>query len=72
MTSNASQSLPEPQTIPLELGGQWIAWSSDCLRIVAHGDTLKECREAAQAAGEEDPCFQKAPPSDVRVIGTAR
>ncbi len=55
------QKLPEPQTIPLELGGKWIAWSSDCLRIVAHGDTLGEVKDEAKRAGEEDPCFQKAP-----------
>lgn len=72
MTPNTSQSLPEPQTIPLELGGQWLAWSADGLRIIAHSATLPECKAAATAAGENDPCFQKAPPANVRVIGVAR
>lgn len=72
MTPAMDQKLPEPQTIPLELGGKWIAWSSDCLRIIAHGDSLDECKDAAKKAGEQDPCFQKTPPADVRIIGTAR
>ena len=72
MTPAMDRKLPEPQTIPLELGGKWIAWSADCLRIVAHGDTLGEVKEEAEKAGEQDPCFQKAPPADVRIVGIAR
>lgn len=72
MTTTTANSLPEPQTIPLELGGQWIAWSADGLRIIAHGETLPECKQAAQASAEADPCFQKVPPPDVRIIGAAR
>jgi len=30
---------PKRQPVPIELGGKWIAWSADGLRIVAHGDT---------------------------------
>jgi hypothetical protein len=72
MTPTMDQKLPEPQTIPLELGGKWIAWSSDCLRIIAHGDTLGEVKDEAKKAGEQDPCFQKTPPADVRIVGIAR
>ena len=72
MASAFDPQFPEPQTIPLELGGKWIAWSSDCLRIIAHGDTLDECKAAARNAGEPDPCFQKTPPADVHIVGTSR
>jgi hypothetical protein len=65
-------SLPEPQTVPLELGGKWLAWSADGLRIIAHGDSFLECKEEANKAGETDPCFEKTPRADVRIIGVAR
>ena len=66
-------ALPEeiPQVIPLDFGGQWIAWSADCLRIIAHGETLAKCQEAARQTGETDPCFQKAPRADAQLIGAA-
>jgi hypothetical protein len=63
------KSLPEPQAVPLELGGKWVAWSADRLRIIAHGESLEECQEAARQAGETDPCFEKTPRPDVRIIG---
>jgi hypothetical protein len=60
------------QTVPVELGGKWIAWSSNGMRIVASGDTLDECETAAKKEGEKDPSFEKAPPADVRIVGAHR
>lgn len=62
-------ALPEPQVVPLEYGGKWIAWSADRLRIIAQGDTLDQCEEAANKAGESDPCFEKVPAPHIRLIG---
>lgn len=69
--SDENQLPQEPEAVPLELGGKWLAWSADGLRIVAHGDTLDECRAAATTAGEIDPCFEKSPPADVRLLGAS-
>ncbi len=69
---NQHCELPEPQTIPLEYSGQWLAWSADGLRIIAHALTLPACQQNAQESGEQDPYFQKAPAADVRIIGAAR
>jgi hypothetical protein len=63
---------PKRQAVPIELGGKWIAWSADGLRIVAHGDTLDECEMAAEKAGEQDPSFERAPRADARMIGLGR
>ena len=46
-------TLPHRKTVPAELGGKWIAWSSNGTRIVAHGETLDECEKAAEKAGEK-------------------
>jgi hypothetical protein len=67
-----NNTLPQRQTVPAELGGKWIAWSSNGTRIVAHGDTLDECEKAAEKAGEKDPSFEKTPRPDVRIIGVTR
>jgi hypothetical protein len=63
---------PKRQAVPKELGGKWIAWSSNGTRIVAHGDTLDECEKAAAKAGERDPSFEKTPRPEVRIIGARR
>jgi hypothetical protein len=60
------------QPVPVELGGKWIAWSADGLRIVAYANTLDECEEAAEQAGEQDPSFERTPPASHRVIGFRR
>jgi hypothetical protein len=49
-----------PQSMPLELAGRWVAWSSDGLRIIGSGTTLEEAVAVAAAAGEEDPIFERA------------
>ena len=72
MAPSMNQELPVPQTVPVELGGKWLAWSADGLRIIAHGDSFSECKEEAKKAGEADPCYEKTPRPDVRIIGVAR
>ena len=49
------------QSMPLELAGRWVAWSSDGLRIIGSGKTLEEAEVAAAAAGEGNPLFEVAP-----------
>jgi hypothetical protein len=51
----------EPQSMPIELAGRWVAWSADGLRIIGSGKTLEEAEAAASAAGEPDPIFEVAP-----------
>jgi hypothetical protein len=53
----------------IKIGGKWIAWSEDGLRIVAHGDTLDECEEGAKKAGEKDASFERTPRADARIVG---
>lgn len=53
-----------PEPAPLEFAGQWVAWSKDRSKIVAHGAKFDAVREAALAAGCSDPLMQ-------RVLGTS-
>lgn len=66
------QKLPVPETVPVELGGKWLAWSADGLRIITHGDSFLECKEKANEAGETDPCFERTPRAGVRIIRVAQ
>jgi hypothetical protein len=72
MTPVTDTNRPQRQPVPVELGGKWIAWSANGLRIVAHGETLDECEQAAERAGEKDPSFERTPRSDARIIGFRR
>ena len=72
MTPTLANPLPVRPPVPIELGGKWIAWTLDGARIVAHGDTLDECKKAAAEAGEKTPRFEKTPRPDVRIIGLRR
>jgi hypothetical protein len=45
--------------VPLELAGQWIAWSKDRMEIVAHGAAFGEVRARAIAAGHSEPLMQR-------------
>ena len=72
MTSIQLPHPPSRPVVPKELGGKWIAWTLDGQRIVAHGETLAECRAAAVTAGEVRARFEKTPRADVRIIGAAR
>ena len=51
----------EPEILPLSLAGQWIAWSSDGMRIVASAVTSEEAEQLAIAAGESEPILQRHP-----------
>ena len=48
----------QPESVPLELAGKWIAWSGDGLRIIGSGDTLDDAEKAASQAGEKEPIFE--------------
>ena len=50
----------EPESIPRELAGRWIAWSADGLRIIGSAATLKDAVEAASAADEPEAIFERA------------
>ena len=51
----------EPEVLPLALAGNWIAWSSDGMQIVAWSRSLIEVENLAHAAGEPDPIFERHP-----------
>jgi hypothetical protein len=72
MTSTTETSRPQRQPVPIELGGRWIAWTADGLRIVAHADTLDGCELAAEHAGEKEPSFERTPRPDARILGFRR
>jgi hypothetical protein len=56
-----SDTIDEPQSMPMELAGRWVAWSADGLRILGSGKTLEEAEAVASAAGEHDAIFEVAP-----------
>jgi hypothetical protein len=58
--------------VPKKYAGQWIAWNRAQTIIVASGRTLDEARRAAEAAGEQNPIFAKAPRANVRFLGGVR
>lgn len=49
----------EPELIPRELAGRWIAWSADGLRIIGSGASLKDAVEVASAADEPEAIFER-------------
>jgi hypothetical protein len=55
------ETIDEPQSMPMELAGRWVAWSSDGMRILGSGKTLEEAEAIATAAGEQDAIFEVAP-----------
>ena len=56
----AKKRFPDgPEPTPLELAGQWVAWSKDRTRIVAHGAKFGEDRAGAIAAGCREPLMQR-------------
>lgn len=66
-----SQAFSMPR-VPKEYAGKWIAWNSQRTRIVASGATFAEVTQAAEAAGELNPIFAKAPRASVRFLGGRR
>jgi hypothetical protein len=55
--------------VPIEYAGKWIAWDHEMTRVMASGQSPREVRDAAIAAGEPNPILGKSPPADVRMIG---
>jgi uncharacterized protein DUF5678 len=58
--------------VPKEYAGKWIAWDAQRTRIVASGATFSEVQRAAEATGESNPIFAKAPRANVRFLGGRR
>ena len=48
--------------------GEWIALSSDELRIVATAKTLESAINSARELGEDDPVMMKVPPEGALVL----
>ena len=56
----AKKRFPDaPRPTPLEYAGQWVAWSEDRAKIVAHGVRFGEVRAEAIAAGCQEPLMQR-------------
>lgn len=51
----------EPEVLPLSLAGNWVAWSSDGMRIVAAAPTIEEAERLAFEAGEPEPILERHP-----------
>jgi hypothetical protein len=63
MVNRGKKRKKQPRPIvPREYGGKWITWNQDGSKILSSGETLKEARDAAIAAGEEDPVLEWVPP----------
>lgn len=62
----------ESPIVPLEYAGLWIAWNHERTRIIASARTVEEVVKAAEATGEKDPLFAKAPKANVRFVGISR
>jgi hypothetical protein len=58
--------------VPLKYAGLWIAWNHESTRIIASARTFQEAKDAAVAAGENDPILEKAPKANVRFVGIQR
>ncbi len=59
--------------VPLEYAGQWVVWTKDLNRIIAHGATLDEAALIAQQTGEGEVVFEKVPrPNSFVGCGTGR
>ncbi len=48
-----------PRPAPVEFAGQWVAWNEAQTEIVAHGQTFKEVRATAIAAGHPNAIYEK-------------
>ncbi len=56
-------------TVPKKYAGLWIAWNNNETKIIASGHNFRETREAALAAGEDDPILAKAPQYNSLFVG---
>ena len=48
-----------PEILPRAFLGQWVAWSSDGMRIIAASETSEEAERLAIATGEPEPILQR-------------
>ena len=58
---SGSEPDQQPEILPLSLAGQWVAWSSDGMRIVASAPTSEEAELLAIASGEPEPILERHP-----------
>ena len=57
--AEARKRFPDrPEPVPAALAGQWVAWSADRDRIVAHGPRFDDVHATALAAGCTEPLMQ--------------
>ena len=61
-----------PPIVEIDYAGKWIAWDFDETKIIASGQSYRETKQAAQAAGEQRPILVKVPDATVRFIGGHR
>jgi hypothetical protein len=64
-----SASNRKPDVVRLESAGQWIAWSTDGLRIVAVGPTQRACAAAVPPEHAGQVGVYKVPPRRRRLTG---
>ena len=56
----AKQRFPDrPEPAQQEYAGEWVAWSHDRARIIAHGKALAQVRAEAIAAACQEPLMQR-------------
>ncbi len=69
----------QPQTVPKQYAGKWVAWTRNGIYIVGAGDTPEDARKAAEAHGIDpsinwEPgmgiALEWVPPANERFIGT--
>ena len=60
------EAFPPPEDL-LKLAGEWVAFSADGTRILAHGKEFEEVKAAMEAAGLNpfDAVWDQLPPLDV-------
>lgn len=58
-----------PKPAPTRYAGQWVAWDRNRQRIIAHGRSLPEVHDAADAAGHSDASFERVPRVDEVFLG---
>lgn len=53
-----------PKTAPDCYAGQWVAWDWQRENIVAHGRSLPDVHDSAEAAGHANASFERVPRPD--------
>ena len=68
---NRHRDIRQVTPVPLEYAGQWVVWSADRCRIVAHGATLDEVARSVGPGEHPQVLFAKVPKLGV-FIGNQR